>query len=302
MKTHKIIVPIVILILGIGLSTATADAPRGLTYLTIGVGGEAAGMGEAAVARVDDPTATYWNPAGLVSASSSSAVFSYHRWIQDVAGQFAAATYRHGRSAVAFHYLGMNVDDMEHRTGPSTNPIGTFSAHDACGGLSYAHDVGRGLQLGVTLKLLWESIYIETSEGWAFDAGVQYHNPIPGLSLGAALRNVGKMNPLRSEDPTLPAGLRFGAAYEIRQIPLPMVLIAADAELPFDDDLNGHIGLEVRPIAPLACRVGYIHGIEARSLTAGFGIDWSVFHIDYGLAPFKEDLGEGHRFSLGMDF
>ena len=302
MKPYKTIIPIVILIISVGLSTANADSPRGLTYLTIGVGGKAAGMGEAAVARVDDPTAAYWNPAGLVSAASSSAVFSYHRWIQDVAGQFAAATYRFGRSALAFHYLGMNVDDLERRTGPSTNPIGTFSAHDVCGGLSYAHDVGRGLQLGLTVKLLWESIYIETSEGWAFDAGLQYHNPIPGLSLGAVLRNVGKMNPLHGEDPALPTRLRFGAAYEIKQIPLPMVLIAADGELPFDDEFNGHIGLEVRPIAPLACRVGYIHGIETRSLTAGFGIDWSVFHVNYGLAPFKEDLGEGHRFSLGMDF
>ena len=287
------------------LSPAQADAPYGLSYLTVGVGGRAIGMGEATVAITDDPTASYWNPAGLVSAPQSAAVFAYHRWIQDVAGQFAAGNYRWGRSALAVHYLGMNVDDIELRTSPSENPIGTFGAHDICLGVSYARMLHPKLQLGMTMKLLWESIYNETSEGWAFDFGVQHHDLIPGLALGATLKNLGEMNALRYEGPSLPTRFRVGAAYQFHGtgfLPIPSILIASDAELPFDGDPNGYVGLEVRPIAPLALRTGQILGVEARGFTAGFGIDWSRFHVNYGFAPFKENLGDGHRFSLGLDF
>ena len=282
-----------------------AAASHGLSYLTVGVGSRASGMGEAGVAIVDDPTAAYWNPAGLAAAPQTASVFSYHRWIQDVAGQFAAGNYRWKNSALAIHYLGMNVDDLELRTNPSANPLGTFDAHDICLGFSYARNLRPNLQLGMTLKFLWESIYTETSEGWAFDFGVQHHNLFPGLSLGAALRNLGEMTALRYKGPSLPARFRIGAAYQIDRVVhlnAPTVLVVADAEMPFGEEPNGHFGVEVRPIKPLALRAGYILGIEARSFTAGFGIDWMKFHVNYGFAPFREELGEGHRFSIGLDF
>jgi hypothetical protein len=282
--------------------SAIADAPRGLTYLTIGVGGRVSGMGEAGVAIVDDPTAAYWNPAGLAASDRSAAAFAYHNWIQDVSGQFAAGNYRWGHSALALHYLGLNVDDLEHRTSPTAEPIGTFGSHDLAIGASYAHQFVAGLRLGATFKYLWESIYVESSKGWAMDFGVQHTGLFPGLSLGATLKDVGKMSALRNEAPSLPSRFRIGAAYELIQISQPEIMIVADAEKPLDGDFKGHFGLEVRPVAPLAIRGGYIAGIESRSFAAGFGIHWAQFHLNYAYAPFKENLGEGHRMSLGMDF
>ena len=193
------------------------------------------------------------------------------------------------------------MNDIERRTGPSADPIGTFGAHDITIGVSYARNVGKGAYLGTTLKLLWESIDVETSQGWAFDIGVQYRGLLPGLSLGAALNHLGEMNALRNEGPSLPTRLRIGGAYEIVQIPHPQILIAVDGELPFDGDPNGHVGMEIHPIHPLALRVGYITGIETRSFTVGFGLDWNIFHVNYAFAPFKEDLGDGHRIALGLD-
>jgi len=284
------------------VSSSQADSPTGLAFLRIGAGGRAAGMGEAAVAVVDDPTAAYWNPAGLVASDHSAAVFSYHRWIQDVAGQFAAGNFRWQRSAVALHYLGLNMDDIELRTSPSANPIGTFGAHDVALGISYARDFGAGLRLGGTLKYLWESIFEETSHGWAVDVGAQKPNLFPGLSLGAVLKDLGKMTALRVEAPALPSRIRVGAAYDLPQSWIPKLTLAADAEMPFQGDGTGHVGVEVRPVKSLALRAGYITGIDSRGATAGFGLDWARFHINYGYSPFQEDLGDGHRFSIGLDF
>ncbi len=65
MFRKKIILGLLLLIL---LSAGTVNAERGrgaVLFLLIGPGARATGMGEAFVALADDPTATYWNPAGL---------------------------------------------------------------------------------------------------------------------------------------------------------------------------------------------------------------------------------------------
>ena len=98
MKKTNFVPIIVFLIISALYTLSLADAPQGLTFLTIGVGGRATGMGEAAVAITDDPMAAYWNPAGLAAARTSGAVFMFNRWIQDVSGQFAAGNYRRGHS------------------------------------------------------------------------------------------------------------------------------------------------------------------------------------------------------------
>ena len=58
--------------------TASADRTRGgVLFLLIGPGARATGMGEAFVAIADDPTATYWNPAGLGNYPLSSEWLDY---------------------------------------------------------------------------------------------------------------------------------------------------------------------------------------------------------------------------------
>lgn len=56
--------------------------------MTIGPGARAAGMGEAFVAVADDPTATYWNPAGLGRYPLSSRWHTFH--LPDSAARFFA--------------------------------------------------------------------------------------------------------------------------------------------------------------------------------------------------------------------
>jgi long-subunit fatty acid transport protein len=47
-------------------------------FLSIGVGARAAGMGSAVVAGVDDATAAYWNPAGLMQIKDNVQVSLMH--------------------------------------------------------------------------------------------------------------------------------------------------------------------------------------------------------------------------------
>ncbi|MCB0302022.1 MAG: hypothetical protein KDE52_18315, partial [Calditrichaeota bacterium] len=48
------------------------DGVTGMSFLKIGVGARAGGMGEAYAAVADDATATYWNPAGLMASDRNN--------------------------------------------------------------------------------------------------------------------------------------------------------------------------------------------------------------------------------------
>ena len=73
------------------------------TFLRIGVGARAVGMGETFVAVANDPSAVYWNPAGLASLQRRELSISHVQWPADV-------TYEHltlvlpSRRLGGYHY------------------------------------------------------------------------------------------------------------------------------------------------------------------------------------------------------
>src|SRR5262245_64716799 len=55
------------------------------TFLRIGVGARAVGMGETFVAVANDPSAIFWNPAGLASLQRRELAISHVQWPADIA-------------------------------------------------------------------------------------------------------------------------------------------------------------------------------------------------------------------------
>src|SRR5437016_304734 len=54
-------------------------------FLKIGVGARAVGLGESFVAVANDPSAIFWNPAGLASIQRQEVALSAVQWPADVA-------------------------------------------------------------------------------------------------------------------------------------------------------------------------------------------------------------------------
>src|SRR5712692_5692602 len=54
------------------------------TFLRIGVGARAVGMGESFVAVANDPSAIFWNPAGLASLQRRELAVSHVQWPADI--------------------------------------------------------------------------------------------------------------------------------------------------------------------------------------------------------------------------
>lgn len=288
-------------------SSAFGQAGKsGLSFLKLGVSGRAVSLGDAMSAIAGGATATHYNPAGVLYNTTSSIEFllMHKEWIQDVRSQFLGTSFHlNEESALGFSVNTATVSDIPIRTRPGT-PEGTFTSRDFSFGISYARRFSDEVKIGVTAKYLFEKIFLEEATGFAFDLGAQYKTPIENLSAGIALANLGSMNEMRTETVTLPALLRVGPAYSFALEGIASTAsVATDLLYIFPEKkayLN--VGGELLFNNIVAARVGYQLGSNGRGFSAGAGVKYDLFNLDYGFAPLTADLGSGHTFSLILNF
>ena len=115
-------------------------------------------------AVAQDASAVYWNPAGMLKAKRSNVLFNHNEWIQDIRGEFVALSLVRKKSAWGFHLRSFNITDIPVRVIASTEPLENTSAHYFSAGMSYARRIHPRLDAGVTLKYLFEKIYVENDK------------------------------------------------------------------------------------------------------------------------------------------
>ncbi len=276
----------------------------GLSFLKLGVSGRGVSMGDAMSASVQGAAATYYNPAGVFTkGESSSQVLLMHReWIQDVRAEFLGVSFRlDDESALGFAVNTATVSEIEIRTRPGTVE-GMFTSRDFSAGISYARVFSDELNVGITAKFLYEKIFLDESNGVAVDLGAQYK--IDDLSLGVTLANLGSMNKLRNEKTVLPALARVGPAYSIELEDISSRLVVATDLLYIFPEKKSYVnlGTELLFNNSIAARAGYQAGSNSRGFSAGIGVLYGMFSLDYGFVPLSSNLGSGHTFSIGLNF
>jgi hypothetical protein len=282
------------------LATSVCLAGTGLAFLEIPVGARESALAGSGVALVTGPTSAMYNPATTAFVPRSVALM-LTKHFADTRSEYVGFTVHHGRFALTPSYLGTRVPDIEYRNQASANPISTFDAVNSAVGAALAFKFSDRYSVGVAARYLYQKIQFEKSDGWGFDAGVMARNVMPGLTLGAAMQNAGKMSPFATESPKLPTALRGGAAYEYSVSKLGTVLVTAEGQAIRDNTPLFSGGVEYRAPGYLALRAGYVQGLDAQNLSFGVGFFISQFRLDYAFIPFKENLGEGHRFSFAFD-
>lgn len=282
------------------LSTAASYAGTGLAFLEIPVGARESALGGSGVALISGPTSAMYNPATPAFTPRSVALM-LTKHFADTRAEFVGFTVRRGPLALSPNYLGTRVPDIEFRDQPSAAPISTFDAVNSAVGTAVAVQIMDKYSVGVAARYLYQKIQMETSDGWGFDAGALARDVIPGLNLGAAVQNMGKMSRFASEAPKLPTAIRAGAAYEHALLTYGTVLMTAEAEGVRDNKPLFKGGVEYRAPGYVALRAGYVQGLDAQNVSFGLGLFISHYRLDYAFIPYRENLGEGHRFSFAFD-
>lgn len=272
--------------------------PTGMSYLSIGVGADAIGMGEAVVSNVDSPAATYWNPGALAQMAGTQFSFVHNESFQSIRQEFAGVTRSFGRlgAGLSFHGAWMeNIDSYD----DSGNLLGQFAYYGLSIGLSGAYRLNDTWSAGVTGKYLREVIDVYHASGMAFDLGVQGREVLPRLDAGVSVLHVGSEMKYIDKPFVLPTTFQGGVSYHV---PLSRLgaeaVVAAEVQHVRQQDTSLLLGVEYRLQQVARLRVGYRSGLDTEDVSFGIGFRHKQVQADYSYVPFKESLGSQHRIGI----
>jgi len=165
------------------------------TQVLVPVGARDLAMNGADIANSGGLAATYWNPAGLTKVSGGAGLVSNMSYFNDIGVNHLGAGFGFGQGTVAFSVKTIDFGDVLVTT--RDNMDGTdnyFSPTFATVGLTYARSLIDRAQVGITAKVVYESLPRASAAAVVFDAGVQYQNiaDINGLNLGLVIKNIGQ--------------------------------------------------------------------------------------------------------------
>ena len=282
-------------------------------FLNIGAGARGLAMGGAQVASVNDGTAGYWNPAGLIGVKNHPEINLMHAEYFAGIGKYdfgsVAIPIQNNNRTLGLSILRFAVDDI-----PNTlflvqpdgsidyGSITSFSSADYAMLFSFAQKVvdkeDKVVSFGVNAKVIHRKVgQFATAWGFGVDAGVQMHGKRWHLGLVAkdlsttfnawAFKFTEKEKqvlyltkndiPVRSTELTAPR-LTIGGGYNFKINKSLNLLTEANFDMTFDGRRNTIISSNPISIDPHV-------GIEAAIK--------NVFFIRAGITNFQKALADG---------
>jgi len=306
--------------------------------LEIAVGARAEALGGAFVAVANDPSALYWNPAGISKINSLSVQATKTDWFVGTTFNSVDLVIPLGvaSSSIGFHLAMLDYGSNPVRTVFRPEGTGeTYSAVDYAAGLYWAITITDRVSVGLGLKYFQERIWHVKGSTIAGDLGILFNTPLKGLSIGGALSNLGPEFGLSGRDLTrvadidgrkdkyfnndnvaiqyatetypLPLLFRFGLAYEWTLNAKNSLLFASNVNHPSDDVESVDLGMEARMFNSVYLRAGY-HSLfadyAADGLTLGAGVKYRIrgvatITVDYAWSDWTV-LSSTNRFTLGI--
>ena len=282
-------------------------ATTAASFLDIGIGARSLSMGGAFVAIADDPTALYWNPAGIVSIERPMAHFYHSPWIADVQFNHSAVVVPLDRSSsFGFFITSVTMDEMQVRTVKSPQGTGEyFSVSNVALAGSYARRLTDRFSFGVNMKFIQEKIWHMNAGGLAVDLGSLFITKNSGLRIGMSVSNFGgkismdgydtevdydidetmygnndKIDAsLNSMDWPLPLVFRAGVSKDVVQSDIHKLTLAADAIHPNNNVEYINLGFEYILRNMISIRGGQaFYGMDKskQGLTFGVGLNYQI--------------------------
>lgn len=307
MRKRKLIITIIILT---AMICRGADAAEGVggtrSVFILGAGSRGISMGGAFSAICDDPSAIYYNPAGLRLNRYRALTVNHIQLFSgftDANYDFVGLVY----PTLSTGSLGLGI--MTTGTGGIREfdqysvETGEISYRESQGVLGYAADlpfehIGK-FTVGTSIKVLNQRVGDYSDNGAGMDLGLIYRqNYIEGLTLGCNLQDIiGAETKLRSRIDKLDRTIMLGIGYSRDFGSSVRMTAAAQVDMPERADNDIRFGLECSIKNIINIRFGY----DSEQITAGIGFSWRDYSADYGYFS-REEAGSSHPVSLSMRY
>jgi len=292
---------VLIIFIATVVNFAQSAGKTGLSFLKLGSGARNIALADNGSSMSGDVTALFYNPSRLLMNEGTEIMLMHNEWIEGIRSEILGLKFSLFGMPVGLGVNYTGITDIEIRTNPGA-PLGKFDAHYFYGSLSSAANLSNDIKLGVTAKFINEDIFTDYASGYGFDLGLNYYTPVENLTASAVLRNIGSMSELRNEGTKLPSEFRIGSAYLYKMDNYETdILVGAELNKYLAlDDYHINVATEISYKKMLSLRIGYQAFYESKGLTAGVGLNYGNFSVDYALTPFYYSLGIAHSLSVNF--
>jgi hypothetical protein len=268
-------------------------------FLLLDADARAVALGGAYTALAGDANALLYNPAGLGRVRRSQASFMHNQYFEGVNQEYLGVADARGWG-VQLNELSFGDSPRTTVSNPDGTGLGSAGLMDLSFGAGYGRAATESLSLGVGAKAIRESIDGVSALGFGLDLGGLYSVPtIEGLSLGAAVQNIGPSVRFQGARESLPLNGRAGAAF-VHEVFGRACSASLDLVKPRTAALGVETGVETVFGGALPVRIGFDSRNDAGpGITAGVGWRGRSFAFDYAFVPYG-DLGITNRVSVTL--
>lgn len=272
------------------------------SVFALGAGSRAIAMGGAFSAIGDDPSALYYNPAALI-LNRYTAVLASHAQLfsgfSDAGYDYLAFVY----PTIAAGSFGLGVmsvgTDGIRGFDEYSRETGDLSYRESQAILGYAYTLpwrwAGEVTAGSSVKVLSQRVGEFSDTGTGADIGLLYRPRwLKDARIGVNLQDVvGAETKLVSVSEKVDRTIMAGVGYTRRFGNGSAIALAAQVDLPERGDTKMRFGAEYRLRDLLAVRAGF----DGDKITAGIGVGWRGFGLDYGYLS-RDDAGSSHPITL----
>jgi hypothetical protein len=327
---------IILLIITSSLYPVDKTGTTAAKFLSIGAGAKAVSMGGAFTSIANDPSAMYWNPAGIATLKSNALLVNHTNWLADISYDYVGVVIQTTPSTTfGVNLTAITMGEMEITRYDNENTGETFKAASWAFGVTFATRLTDRFSIGFNGKLLREIIANESASGIAMDVGTLFDTPF-GFRLGASISNFGPkmqmdgpdllypinllpnmhgdnesvVGEIATDKFDLPLILRVGVSDDIAVGNIGRITWAIDANHPNDNTEYVNVGIEIALLNEMVFIRGGSKGIYMKDreedYTVGMGINYPIsgisnLTVDYAF-ELMNHLGNVHKFTLGISF
>ncbi|HXT00167.1 MAG TPA: PorV/PorQ family protein [Elusimicrobiota bacterium] len=307
--------PLAVLLALAPAGASAASASNGAAVLRLPLSARAAALGGGTSALAAGLDSFGVNPAGVAGGDGPELLTSYFTGAADDSFGFFgyARPTKAGTPMAGFAYYDAGNLPVVNLDGTTQN---VTAERDYVASLGWALPLGGGVSVGAIGKGYKLTLAQSASAaGFAADFGARWATPVKGLSLGAALLNVGPDVKFEQSGDPLPRAARGGAAWTfVNSTPSDFateysgiaVTFAADAVSVRDEGVTAEAGAEaavsIGKSAVVSLRLGnQFNSASDGGLSFGVGVREGRFSGDYALTS-RGALGNVQDFSIGVRF
>jgi hypothetical protein len=292
----------------------------GAKFLEIPVGARGVAIGNAYSALSNDATAMFWNPAGLVQVQGANVWVERTAYLADMSYNALGVAYSvNGFWTVGLFGGSLNSGDIDRTT--VEQPLGTgesFTVNNLVAGVSVATRLTDKFSFGANIKFVREDLDAEVSNAYAIDVGTMYDTRWNTVRISMNVRNFGPEiqldgqyydydNGILQDEPSeyleyhFPMIFRLGIAMDPIRTAMHRLTVLGELEHPNDNIERVNIGGEYGFQEMFFLRGGYTFRHDTLGMSAGLGLVFSGFGIDYAYSDYGV-LDEVHRFNVKFSF